>query len=84
MSTCTKSAYISIVPLDVVSSKTLLPLPETCVSQVAAIRSMYKSKGLYFKDSDTLKYLAFSDVVGNKRHPPCLPSDANKEQFKLG
>ena len=72
-----QTLVISTVPLGVVTSKTLLALWETGVSNVAGFGFAYTAKRRegFLRLGHTLEYLAFFDVARNKRQAPRVPSD---------
>ena len=72
-----QTLVISTVPLGVVTSKTLLALWETDVSNVAGFGFAYTAKRRegFLRLGHTLEYLAFFDVARNKRQAPRVPSD---------
>ena len=73
---------ISTLPLNVVTSKTLLALRETRVSDVAALRWVDGQTTVgFFK---TRIFAKISSLAGNKRHAPRVPSDVGNVQFKFG
>ena len=73
---------ISTVSLDVIiTSKTLLPLQETGILNVAGIRRAYSEKpkvGIFLNTQISYtKYLVVFDIAGKKRHTPCIPSEVS-------